>query len=94
MNFPPPPVHLPTCPPPHLPTSPPPHLPTTPQTLDGLGLGVISDQLKDLQLGELLDTPPPGVDEAIAIAKVGGCVRDGGAWGVCVGGGGRCMGAG
>ncbi|PNW83746.1 hypothetical protein CHLRE_05g245158v5, partial [Chlamydomonas reinhardtii] len=40
------------------------------ETLDGLGLGVISDQLKDLQLGELLDTPPPGVDEAIAIAKV------------------------
>ncbi|KAG2424744.1 hypothetical protein HYH02_015126, partial [Chlamydomonas schloesseri] len=40
------------------------------ETLDGLGLGVISEQLKDLQLGELLDTPPPGVDEAIAIAKV------------------------
>lgn len=40
--------------------------------LDGLGLGVIAAQLKDLSLGELLDTPPPGVDEAIAIAKVGG----------------------
>ncbi|KAI8464936.1 MAG: ArsAB family transporter: arsenite [Monoraphidium minutum] len=38
--------------------------------LDGLGLGVIAAQLKDLSLGELLDTPPPGVDEAIAIAKV------------------------
>lgn len=38
--------------------------------LDGLGLGMISDQLKDLQLGELLDTPPPGVDEAVAISKV------------------------
>lgn len=38
--------------------------------LDGLGLGIISQQLKELSLGELLDTPPPGVDEAIAIAKV------------------------
>lgn len=37
--------------------------------LDNLGLGVISQQLKELSLGELLDTPPPGVDEAIAIAK-------------------------
>lgn len=40
------------------------------QVLDGLGLAVISEQLKDLQLGSLLDTPPPGVDEAIAISKV------------------------
>ncbi|MEW5316453.1 MAG: hypothetical protein WDW38_007825 [Sanguina aurantia] len=40
------------------------------QVLDGLGLGVVSEQLKDLQLGSLLDTPPPGVDEAIAISKV------------------------
>ncbi|GIL66494.1 hypothetical protein Vafri_20017 [Volvox africanus] len=40
------------------------------EVLDSLGLGVVSEQLKDLQLGELLDTPPPGVDEAIAIAKV------------------------
>ncbi len=39
--------------------------------LDGLGLGMISSQLKDLDLGELMDTPPPGVDEAIAISKVG-----------------------
>jgi hypothetical protein len=30
----------------------------------------IVEQLKDLQLGELLDTPPPGVDEAVAISKV------------------------
>lgn len=45
--------------------------------LDGLGLGMVAAQLKDLSLGELLDTPPPGVDEAIAIAKVGGLV-DGG----------------
>ncbi|KXZ50739.1 hypothetical protein GPECTOR_15g424 [Gonium pectorale] len=40
------------------------------QVLDSLGLGVVSEQLKELQLSELLDTPPPGVDEAIAIAKV------------------------
>eukprot|EP00879_Flechtneria_rotunda_P015872 GHRR01016599.1.p1 GENE.GHRR01016599.1~~GHRR01016599.1.p1 ORF type:complete len:577 (+),score=165.56 GHRR01016599.1:1133-2863(+) len=38
--------------------------------LDGLGLGMLSQQLKDLDLGELMDTPPPGVDEAIAISKV------------------------
>lgn len=38
--------------------------------LGGLGLGVIANQLADLQLGELLDTPPPGLDEAVAIAKV------------------------
>lgn len=38
--------------------------------LDSVGLGVVAEQLKELQLGELLDTPPPGVDEAIAIAKV------------------------
>ena len=29
----------------------------------------LSPQLKDLSLGDLLDTPPPGVDEAIAISK-------------------------
>ncbi len=38
--------------------------------LDGLGLGAITSQLKDLQLGELLDTPPPGIDEAVAVSKV------------------------
>ncbi|WIA41438.1 hypothetical protein OEZ86_005018 [Tetradesmus obliquus] len=38
--------------------------------LGGLGLGMLADQLKDLDLGELMDTPPPGVDEAIAISKV------------------------
>ncbi|XP_022004752.1 ATPase GET3B-like [Helianthus annuus] len=27
-------------------------------------------QLGELKLGELLDTPPPGLDEAIAISKV------------------------
>ncbi|GFH18868.1 uncharacterized protein HaLaN_15738, partial [Haematococcus lacustris] len=31
------------------------------QVLDSLGLSAVADQLKDLQLGELLDTPPPGV---------------------------------
>lgn len=38
--------------------------------MDGMGLGVIADQLGELKLGELLDTPPPGLDEAIAISKV------------------------
>lgn len=37
--------------------------------LGGMGLGLISEQLADLKLGELLDTPPPGLDEAVAIAK-------------------------
>lgn len=37
--------------------------------LSGMGLGMIADQLADLKLGELLDTPPPGLDEAVAIAK-------------------------
>ena len=38
--------------------------------LKGMGLGMIADQLASLKLGELLDTPPPGLDEAVAIAKV------------------------
>ncbi|WIA41436.1 hypothetical protein OEZ86_005016 [Tetradesmus obliquus] len=38
--------------------------------LSGMGLGMVADQLKDLKLGELLETPPPGLDEAVAIAKV------------------------
>lgn len=38
--------------------------------LSSFGLSGVADQLKDLRLGELLDTPPPGIDEAIAIAKV------------------------
>ncbi len=38
--------------------------------LKGMGLGMIADQLADLKLGELLDTPPPGLDEAVAIGKV------------------------
>jgi arsenite-transporting ATPase len=35
-----------------------------------MGLGMVADQLKELKLGELLETPPPGLDEAVAIAKV------------------------
>ncbi|KAJ3694956.1 hypothetical protein LUZ60_000333 [Juncus effusus] len=38
--------------------------------MDSMGLGMIADQLGELKLGELLDTPPPGLDEAIAISKV------------------------
>eukprot|EP00898_Chlorokybus_atmophyticus_P003289 jgi/Chlat1/3961/Chrsp26S08870 len=38
--------------------------------MDGMGLGGLAAQLGDLKLGELLDTPPPGLDEAVAIAKV------------------------
>ena len=45
-------------------------LQTTKDFLSGMGLGMISSQLADLRLGELLDTPPPGLDEAVAIAKV------------------------
>jgi hypothetical protein len=46
----------------------------TPQAQDfmrNMGLGMVADQLADLKLGELLDTPPPGLDEAVAISKVG-----------------------
>ena len=39
--------------------------------LKGMGLGMIADQLAELKLGELLNTPPPGLDEAVAIGKVG-----------------------
>uniref|UniRef100_A0A804PN37 ArsA/GET3 Anion-transporting ATPase-like domain-containing protein n=1 Tax=Zea mays TaxID=4577 RepID=A0A804PN37_MAIZE len=38
--------------------------------MDSMGLGVLVEQLGELKLGELLDTPPPGLDEAIAISKV------------------------
>ncbi|KAL5565750.1 hypothetical protein UlMin_028914 [Ulmus minor] len=38
--------------------------------MSSMGLGMLADQLGDLKLGELLDTPPPGMDEAIAISKV------------------------
>jgi arsenite-transporting ATPase len=39
--------------------------------MGSFGLGGVADQLGDLKLGELLDTPPPGLDEAIAISKAG-----------------------
>jgi arsenite-transporting ATPase len=32
---------------------------------------MVADSLAELRLGELLETPPPGLDEAVAIAKVG-----------------------
>ncbi|PIN18131.1 putative arsenite-translocating ATPase [Handroanthus impetiginosus] len=38
--------------------------------MDSMGLGMLADQMGGLKLGELLDTPPPGLDEAIAISKV------------------------
>ncbi|URE23826.1 Arsenical pump-driving [Musa troglodytarum] len=41
--------------------------------MDSMGLGMLVEQLVkegELKLGELLDTPPPGLDEAIAISKV------------------------
>ncbi|KAG0476207.1 hypothetical protein HPP92_013048 [Vanilla planifolia] len=38
--------------------------------MDSMGLGLLAEQLGELKLGELLDTPPPGLDEAIAISKV------------------------
>ncbi|KAL3693391.1 hypothetical protein R1sor_007042 [Riccia sorocarpa] len=38
--------------------------------MDSMGLGGWVEQLSELKLGELLDTPPPGLDEAIAISKV------------------------
>ncbi|XP_020255500.1 ATPase GET3-like isoform X2 [Asparagus officinalis] len=37
--------------------------------MDSMGLGMLADQLGELKLGELLDSPPPGLDEAIAISK-------------------------
>ncbi|KAG8494926.1 hypothetical protein CXB51_012397 [Gossypium anomalum] len=37
--------------------------------MNNMGLGMLADQFGDLKLGELLDTPPPGLDEAIAISK-------------------------
>ncbi|XP_008802599.1 ATPase GET3B-like [Phoenix dactylifera] len=38
--------------------------------MDSMGLGMLAEQLGELKLGELLDAPPPGLDEAIAISKV------------------------
>uniref|UniRef100_A0A7R9XZ74 ArsA/GET3 Anion-transporting ATPase-like domain-containing protein n=1 Tax=Micromonas pusilla TaxID=38833 RepID=A0A7R9XZ74_MICPS len=44
--------------------------------MGSVGLGGLADQLGDLKLGELLDTPPPGLDEAIAISKVVQFIKD------------------
>ncbi len=44
--------------------------------MSSVGLGGLADQLGDLKLGELLDTPPPGLDEGIAIAKVVQFIKD------------------
>jgi len=38
--------------------------------LGSIGLSGIYDSLVEMKLGELLDTPPPGLDEAVAISKV------------------------
>ena len=38
--------------------------------MGGFGISSVIEQLADLKLGELLDTPPPGFDEAVAIGKV------------------------
>ena len=38
--------------------------------LDRVGMGKLMDTLSDLKLDELLSTPPPGLDEAVAISKV------------------------
>lgn len=38
--------------------------------MDSMGLGMLAEQLGELKLDELLDAPPPGLDEAIAISKV------------------------
>ena len=38
--------------------------------MGSVGLGSIIDQVADLRLGELLESPPPGFDEAVAISKV------------------------
>ncbi|KAL8193227.1 hypothetical protein R6Q57_026808 [Mikania cordata] len=37
--------------------------------MGSMGLGMVADQLGELKLAELLDTPPTGLDEAIAISK-------------------------
>ena len=44
--------------------------------LGSVGMAGIADQLKDLRLGDILNTPPPGVDEAVAIAKVVSFLKD------------------
>lgn len=41
--------------------------------LGDVGLGLFNEQIKELKLGELLENPPPGSDEAVAIASVRPC---------------------
>eukprot|EP00239_Pterosperma_sp_CCMP1384_P008696 CAMPEP_0197857568 /NCGR_PEP_ID=MMETSP1438-20131217/30754_1 /TAXON_ID=1461541 /ORGANISM="Pterosperma sp., Strain CCMP1384" /LENGTH=459 /DNA_ID=CAMNT_0043473445 /DNA_START=131 /DNA_END=1507 /DNA_ORIENTATION=- len=41
-----------------------------------MGLGALYQPIADLKLGELLDTPPPGLDEAVAISKVMELMKD------------------
>ena len=38
--------------------------------LDDLGIGGLAEQFKELNLAELLENPPPGIDEAVAVSKV------------------------
>lgn len=38
--------------------------------LDDLGIGALSDQIRELNLAELLENPPPGIDEAVAVSQV------------------------
>eukprot|EP01025_Chloroclados_australasicus_P029017 TRINITY_DN2882_c0_g1_i4.p2 TRINITY_DN2882_c0_g1~~TRINITY_DN2882_c0_g1_i4.p2 ORF type:complete len:262 (-),score=17.73 TRINITY_DN2882_c0_g1_i4:373-1158(-) len=45
------------------------------EMLASVGLEQIGQQIADLNLGELLDNPPPGIDEAVAIARVTQFVR-------------------
>ena len=40
------------------------------EALGPLGLGFLADQVGELGLDELLDTPPPGFDEAVAILQI------------------------
>lgn len=38
--------------------------------MGSFGLGGLAKQLEELKLGELLDTPPPGFDEVVALSRV------------------------
>jgi arsenite/tail-anchored protein-transporting ATPase len=46
------------------------YLPCPQNLLDKFGAGQLMEKLSELKLDELLSTPPPGLDEAIAISKV------------------------
>ncbi|XP_031399648.1 ATPase ARSA1-like isoform X2 [Punica granatum] len=43
--------------------------------MDSMGLGAMFDQLGDLKFEELMDNPPPGMDEIVAISKVMGLLE-------------------